>query len=110
MATQIGKRLKKARAKKRLTQEEVAKFLDIGRAAYANIETGRSLITVEHLLKLPQILGGSITYFLGVSDGDLTQDESEALELFRAIPPGQPRRVAIAMLRTWVEEVQDLSN
>lgn len=66
LAKQIGNRIRTARIEKRITQEEAGKVLGIGRAGYANIENGRSLITVEHLLKLPPILGRPVTYFLGL--------------------------------------------
>jgi transcriptional regulator with XRE-family HTH domain len=106
LAAQIGKRLKAAREEKRLTQEEMGTYLGIGRAGYANIETGRSLIGVDHLLKLPGKLHKPITYFLG-DNGSLPLDEAELLELYKAIPPGPSRKVAFATLRALIEEVKE---
>lgn len=70
LAKQIGKRIRNARnaTKPRLTQEEVGHALGIGRAGYSNIENGRVLITVEHLRKLPEILGKPIPWYLGFDD------------------------------------------
>ena len=61
--------------------------LGIGRAAYSNIENGLSLITVDHLLKLPHILHKPVTYFLGIGTENLSADEAEWLELYRLLPP-----------------------
>lgn len=60
----IGDRIKKARQDIHLTQEDVAKMLDIGRAAYSNIENGYSTVSVAHLTNLEAILGKSVSYFL----------------------------------------------
>lgn len=91
LAKQIGKRIKIAREEARLTQDDVADKLDIGRAQVANIETGRTLITVEHLLKLPAILNYPVGYFLGVKD-ELTADEMRLLTIYRSLPQTGPTR------------------
>lgn len=91
LAREIGRRLKAARENERLTQEEIATALGIGRAAYANIETGRSLLTVEHLIKLPKILKQPVTYFLGI-EIDMDEDEARLLAAFRALPKEGPAR------------------
>ena len=70
LAREIGLRLKAARSKTTLTQDDVGKMLGLGRSGYTNIETGRVLINLEHLLKLPPILGESVTYFLGLNEMD----------------------------------------
>jgi transcriptional regulator with XRE-family HTH domain len=86
LARQIGNRIKTARLAAELTQEEVAAPLGIGRAAYSNIENGHSLATVDHLLKLPEILHQPVTYFLGIDPAHLTLAETEWLELYRVLP------------------------
>jgi len=86
LARQIGNRIKTARLAAELTQEEVAAPLGIGRAAYSNIENGHSLATVDHLLKLPEILHQPVTYFLGIDPTHLTPAETEWLELYRVLP------------------------
>lgn len=92
LAKQIGKRIKSAREEARLTQDDVADKLDIGRAQVANIETGRTLITVEHLLKLPQILHYPVGFFLGVQD-ELTTEEMQLLTTYRSLPQTGPARL-----------------
>lgn len=99
LAKQIGKRLKEARENVQLTQEEVGAALGIGRAAYANIENGRSLLGVDHLLNLPSILRKPVTYFLGVN-GELPQDEAEWLEIYRSLEPNQ-RKLIFGVVVSW---------
>jgi transcriptional regulator with XRE-family HTH domain len=86
LAKTIGNKIKAARLAAELTQEEVAVPLGIGRAAYSNIENGHSLVTVDHLIKLPQILHKPVTYFLGIDTGNLSAEEAEWLELYRILP------------------------
>lgn len=104
LAKQIGKRLKQAREEARLTQEEMGSVLGIERAAYANIETGRSLLTIEHLLKLPDTLYKPVTYFLGVETGQ-SAEEGEAAEIIRQLPEGQPKQYGLTLLRSWADQV-----
>lgn len=84
IAIEIGQRIKSVREAKNLTQEEVGRALGIGRAGYANIEIGRSLIRLEHLMKLPDILHYPITYFLGI-DGELSDEERKLIATYRSL-------------------------
>lgn len=100
MALQFGDRIKKAREKKNLTQEDVGKRLGIGRAAYSNIENGHSLVSVEHLVKLVNILEQPIIYFFGLGSGDLSKSEVELLGFYRAIPDGVAREYILDMVKS----------
>lgn len=104
LAKQIGKRLKAARENIQLTQEEVGTALGIGRAAYANIENGRSLLGIDHLLNLPNILYKSETYFLGV-DGELPQDEADWLAVYRSLTPEQ-RELIFGVVLGWRDRLR----
>lgn len=106
MATKMGNRIKAAREKANLTQEDVAKRLGIGRAAYSNIENGHSLVTVEHLIRLVAILQQPITYFFGLGTGDLSEDEVTLLEYYRTIPPGTPKEAALDVVRSLAQTYQ----
>jgi len=105
LAVQIGKRLRVAREEVQLTQEEMGARLGIGRAGYANIETGRSLISVDHLLKLPGILHKPVTYFLG--DNGPAADEAELLQLYRAIPAGIAREHILDMVKSLAQRYRE---
>lgn len=56
--------LKKERLKKNLTQQEIAKYLNIKREAYTLYETGKNTITTENVLKLADYYKVSVDYLL----------------------------------------------
>lgn len=105
-AKAIGNRIKAARLSAGLTQEEVAAPLGIGRAAYSNIENGHSMVTVDHLMKLPHILHKPVTYFLGIDSAHLTAEEGEWLELFRALPP-EAKELVVGFVKVAVQQAKE---
>lgn len=84
VAFEIGQRIRAVRIEKNLTQQEVGDALGLGRAGIANIESGRYLITLKTLLKLPGVLHYPVTYFLGV-DSELSGDELKMLATYRSL-------------------------
>jgi transcriptional regulator with XRE-family HTH domain len=107
--TDLGKlaaqRIRDAREEAGLTQAELADALGVTRAAVTSIENGRSTLTLKNLEELPRILHQPLAYFLGI-ETDLIPDESEFLELYRALPEGFPRQSAKGILRTLLETVR----
>ena len=79
-------KLKELRIEKGLTQKEVAKYLNIGHAAYNHYETGRSEPSIEMLIKLADyfhttidgLLGHNVPYLLDKSL--LTKEQSDLVE------------------------------
>ena len=61
---EIGFNLKRARQHKGLTQNDVAKKLNIDRSTYAYYESGRSLPSIFQIIKISRILNLKIMYFL----------------------------------------------
>ena len=55
------------RLKRNLTQEDVAKILNIARASYAQYETGKNPPTTESIIKLAELYRVSTDYLLGVN-------------------------------------------
>ena len=106
LAKTIGNKIKAARLAAELTQEEVAAPLGIGRAAYSNIENGHSLVTVDHLLKLPQILHKPVTYFLGIETDNLSAEEAEWLELYRILPE-DARALVVSFVKVAVQQARE---
>lgn len=102
----ITKRLKLAREEKLFTQGDVAEYLGIERASYTQIELGRNMLTVDNLVKISRIFEKPVTYFLGLGEGDLTADELELVEVYRALPNGETKQTALMMLRGWLNQVQ----
>lgn len=65
----IGERLKKARIKKGITQEELAEDMDISIAYISRIENGKTHVSLTRLNELCLILDTTEGYILnGVSD------------------------------------------
>ena len=106
LAKTIGNRIKTVRLSADLTQEEVAAPLGIGRAAYSNIENGHSLITVDHLLKLPEILHKPVSYFLGIDTENLSAEEAEWLELYRILPE-DARALVVTFVRVAAQQARE---
>lgn len=61
---QIGRRLKERREAAGLSQAEVAARIDTSQQNYQKFETGKTLIGLEYLLMLPQVLGCKLTDLL----------------------------------------------
>jgi len=91
-------RLRKLRADKDLTQQDMADFLGITRPAYTAYESGRRQPDNESLSKLADFFNVSVDYLLGRTDiknppepiaahrdgeGDWTEEELEDIEQFK---------------------------
>ena len=61
---QIGKRIVELRKLKGFSQEDLAKFLNIPRSSFAQIELGKRNISILEVKKLSEVLGFSIDKFL----------------------------------------------
>ncbi len=61
---EIGGRLREARKRAGLVQEDVAKQLGLSIEGYSSMERGKRLIGLEYLLALPSILGCKISDLL----------------------------------------------
>ena len=61
----IANRLKELRKQKNVTQEEIAKLLNITRPAYAQYETGKNIPPIENLIKIADYYRVSLDYLTG---------------------------------------------
>ena len=61
-------RLRQLRRSFKLSQEEVSQYLHISQSNYANIEQGRTLITVDHLITLALMYNVTTDYLLELSN------------------------------------------
>jgi transcriptional regulator with XRE-family HTH domain len=61
----LGRRLQELRFEKRLTQEDVAKRINITPGAYGHYESERSAPSNEMLSKLADVFDCSVDYLLG---------------------------------------------
>lgn len=102
----IGNRLRAARENRNFTQSDMAEILKIERPSYTQIEIGRNMLTVEHLVKLSDELGISVGYFLGRGTENLSSDEVELIELYRSLPDNNARGIALKLMRGWRDQAR----
>lgn len=65
MNTIFSKRLKALRTEKKMTQDDVAKILDIRRSTYGEYERGRIIPPTDKITALGDYFGVSVDYLLG---------------------------------------------
>lgn len=78
--TNIGIRLREARERMALTQEQVGRLIGVSRVEVSYYETGYREISLGKLARLAALYGHSVDHFLG-SDGD---NLTEVAVAFRA--------------------------
>jgi transcriptional regulator with XRE-family HTH domain len=83
---QIGAAIKQRREYLRLSQQDIAERMQMGRSTYAHYETGYASIAVADLERLARILRVPISYFFGELPADNTDPES-IQSLYNALPP-----------------------
>ena len=83
----FGARIKARREHLRLSQQQIADQLGLGRATYAHYETGRSEITALDLERLAQVLTVPISYFFGDDGQDLFREDEVVSAAFRDLEP-----------------------
>lgn len=68
----IGKRIRQARLNADIVQESLAEQIEVSRTAIAKWESGKSMPTIDNLLRLVEVLGVSVDFLLGLRNmGDL---------------------------------------
>lgn len=68
MREHFGDRLKELRLKKNLTQEELAKIINTGKASISHYESNKRVPDIETIEYLAKFFDVSIDYLLGASD------------------------------------------
>jgi len=74
---QIGSKLKVLREGKKLTQQEIAGFLDISQKTYSNIESDKTTPSLSHLAKLSELLEFNVLDVLKQQGITFNQNNSE---------------------------------
>lgn len=117
---QVGRNLKRARKKAKMTQVMVADALDISPSYYSNLERGADCINLERLIELcilykvkpGDILNDCCDELMLMANGDL-QDackEREELKLLIAKCPDNRLRYMKAMWMAACEMAKDKGN
>ena len=69
MDSDLGAKVKKLRIAHGLTQEDVAKALEVTPGYISNVENGRNLMTLRMLSYYAELTGVSLDYLAFVADG-----------------------------------------
>ena len=99
----IGRRIKAAREKKGMTQEQLAEWVELSPMHVSVIERGVKLPKLETLINIANVLDVSADVLLqDVVKNQTKLYSSEASELIRKLPRDDQRRVLEA-LRSFLE-------
>ena len=99
----VGRRIKTARERKKLTQEQLAEMVSLSPMHVSVIERGVKLPKLETLINIANILDVSADELLqDVVNNQVKLCSSEASELISQLPMEDQRRV-LAALRSFVE-------
>ena len=102
----IGRRIKEAREKKQLTQEQLAELVDLSPMHVSVIERGVKLPKLETLVNIANVLNVSADVLLqDVVHNQTKLCASEASDLIKQLPQEDQRRV-LAALRSFVESTK----
>ena len=102
----IGKRIKSAREKKGLTQEQLAEQVNLSPMHISVIERGNKLPRLETLIKIANVLDVSAdTLLQDVVNNQIKLRTSEASNLIAQLSREDQRRV-LAALRSYVESTK----
>ena len=68
MEHKLSERLRELRAEKRISQAKLAKILNVDISFIAQIELGKSLVSINMLIALARHFNVSTDYLLGLTD------------------------------------------
>lgn len=71
---EFGERLKEARIKKELKQEELAKEMDLTQASISQFEKGQRLPTPANITRFSEVLGVSREFLAGEDEGKFEKE------------------------------------
>jgi HTH-type transcriptional regulator/antitoxin HipB len=86
----IGARLRDARTAAQLTQQDVADRIGVTQSQYNHYESGRTLISIDQLLRLEEIFGQSITFLVGKEISFIADLPPQLQELVRLVKELDP--------------------
>ena len=102
MDSDLGAKVKKLRIAHGLTQEDVAKALDVTPGYISNVENGRNLMPLRKLSYYAELTGVSLDYLAGSVDKNYqnTALDNEIMQLVQKMDADSKEKL-IATLRIW---------
>ncbi|MCB9437333.1 MAG: ImmA/IrrE family metallo-endopeptidase [Anaerolineales bacterium] len=102
-AQALGRKLRLAREKRGLTQEEAAQIINVGRTTMINIEKGDRRVRPEELVQLAIEYGRDVSEFVE----EIRYEHLYTQPQFRG--PEQYENEGDAEIEQWIEELKDLA-
>ena len=105
--TALGQRIKAARERKHMTQEDLAAAVDYSVDHMSVIERGVKPPKLDRLIAIANVLGVGTDYLLQEDlDAASLLHASEISEKIKALPPERQRKV-LKVLDTLIDELRD---
>ena len=106
MDSDLGAKVKKLRISQGLTQEDVAKALDVTPGYISNVENGRNLMTLRMLSYYAELTGVSLDYLAGSVDKNYqsTALDNEIMQLVSKLD-SETKEKLISTLRIWINKL-----
>ena len=103
MDSDLGAKVKKLRISQGLTQEDVAKALDVTPGYISNVENGHNLMTLRMLSYYAELTGVSLDYLAGSVDKNYqnTALDNEIMQLVSKLDSDTKEKL-ISTLRIWI--------
>lgn len=98
----LARRIKQAREEAGLSQSRLGEYLGIDQPGISKLESGATEVGAIRLVRISEVLGRPVTWFLGIDTG-LSDDEAEALHLYRQLESPALRENTLTILRAQVE-------
>lgn len=110
MESDLGAKVKKLRISHGLTQEDVAKALDVTPGYISNVENGRNLMTLRMLSYYAELTGVSLDYLAGSVDKSYqnTALDNEIMQIVQKLDADTKEKL-ISTLRIWERKKINLS-
>lgn len=94
----IGKRVKKARRDKGITQEKFAEELGVSVSFVSQVETGEKKFNLARISEVSKILERPVSYFVDGYEGKSEDDLQEVIDLLKGMSDKQ-LRLALEVVR-----------
>lgn len=94
----IGKRVKKARKEKGITQEKFAEELGVSVSFVSQVETGEKKFNLSRISEVSKILERPISYFVDGYEGKSEDELQEVIELLKGMSDKQ-LKLALEVIR-----------
>lgn len=89
----FGDRLTQTRKKRKISQEELAKKLDVHAPIIGRYERNEVKPSIEVAAKIAEALGVSLDYLSGISDQELEKDLVKLLNDLQALKPEDKQHI-----------------